>query len=149
MSKKGPKRWSVLLHVPWEETLVSWLLGQCFFFFIIPGILSDLAILFSSSLVSWLWQEKEEKGGCVGTGCGGGEGYRKVKCLHDLRIDSYSLARERSRHLSIMMSPLWYLMETMQYLPHQKLICLRDTQAQHSKNEIPAGASSWNWSQSH
>lgn len=30
MSKKGPRRWSVLLHVPF----VSWLLVQCFFFFV-------------------------------------------------------------------------------------------------------------------
>ena len=80
----------------------------------------------------------------MGMGCGEGEGSRRGKCLHDLHIDSYSLAWERSRHLSIMMSPLWYLMEMVQYLPHQKLICLRDTQAQHSKNEIPAGTSSWN-----
>lgn len=34
---------------------------------------------------------------------------------------------------------LWYLMEMVLYLPHQKLICSRDTQAQHSKNEIPLG----------
>lgn len=76
---------------------------------------------------------------------GAGEGRsRRGKCLHDLHIDSSSLVRKRSGHLPIMMSALRYLMEMVQYLPHQKLICPRDTQAQHSKNEIPSGASSWN-----
>lgn len=72
------------------------------------------------------------------------EEVQKGKCLRDLYINSSSLARERSGHLPIMMSALWYLMEIVQYPPHQKLICQRDTQAQHSKNVIPTGAGSWN-----
>lgn len=69
---------------------------------------------------------------------------QKGKRLRDLHIDSYSLARERSGHLPIMMSALWYLMEIVQDPPHQKLICQRDTQAQHSKNVIPTGTGFWN-----
>ena len=34
------------------------------FFFIIPGILSNLDILFSNSLVSWLRLDRKEKEGC-------------------------------------------------------------------------------------
>ena len=154
MSKKSPRRWSVLLHIPREEILVSWLLSQwlSFLFFIIPGILSDLDILFSNSLVSWLRLDRKEKEGCGRWTVGGDAGERRSrrgKCLHDLHINSYSLARERSGHLPIMMCALWYLMEMVLYLPHQKLICPGDTQAQHSKNEIPPGASFWNWIWSH
>ena len=75
---------------------------------------------------------------------GGERRSRRGKCLHDLHINSYSLVRERSGHLPIMMCALWYLMEMVLYLPHQNLICPGDIQAQHSKNEIPPGASFWN-----
>ena len=116
------------------------------FFFIIPGILSKLDILFSNSLVSWLRLDRKEKEGCgrwtVGGWDAGERRSRRGKCLHDLHINSYSLARERSGHLPIIMCALWYLMEMVLYLPHQKLICPRDTQAQHSKNEIPSGPAS-------
>lgn len=43
-------------------------------FFIIPGILSDLANFFTGSLVSWLLREQEERGGCMRTGVGEVEG---------------------------------------------------------------------------
>jgi hypothetical protein len=69
---------------------------------------------------------------------------RRGKCLCNLHIDDCSLVRERSGHLPIMMSVLCCLMEMVQDVPHQKRICLRNTKAQHSKNEIPAGVSSWN-----
>lgn len=58
-----------------------------------------------------------------------GRRFKRGKCLRDLHIDGCSLVRERSGHLPIMMSALWYLMEMVQDLPHQKLICPRDTQA--------------------
>lgn len=80
MSKKSPRRWSVLLHIPREEILASWLLSQWLsflFFFIIPGILSDLDILFSNSLVSWLRLE----GRVWEIDCGGRKKVQKGKML--------------------------------------------------------------------
>lgn len=45
--------------------------------------------------------------------------FQKGKCLHDFHINGCSLVRARSGHLPIMMSALWYLMETMQHLPER------------------------------
>ena len=76
--------------------------------------------------MSWLSLDRKEKEGCGRWTVGGDAGERRSrrgKCLHDLHINSYSLARERSGHLPIMMCALWYLMEMVLYLPHQKLIC--------------------------
>lgn len=123
--------------VPWSPD------GQCIFFFCHPKSLRTCPYYFLA-LMSWLQQEEE--------GCGRdteGKRSRKRKCLHDLHIDGASLVRERSGHLPIMMSALLYLMEMVQYLPHQKLICPRDIRAQHSKNETPTGASFWSYIQSH